>query len=134
MVRLKRESNSMRILVTGHTGYIGMVMVPMLTAEGHEVVGLDSDLFEQCTFGDFTPNVPHIRKDIRDIQPSDLDGFDAVSHLAGLSNDPLGNLNPVLTYEINHAASVRLARLAKEARIPRFLFSSSCSTYGAAGE
>jgi nucleoside-diphosphate-sugar epimerase len=124
----------MRILVTGHAGYIGTVMVPMLMAEGHEVVGLDSDLFEQCTFGDPTPQTPHIKKDLRDVQVADLRGFDAVVHLAGLSNDPLGNLNPQLTYEINHAASVRLARLAKEAKIPRFLFSSSCSTYGAAGK
>jgi len=109
-------------------------MVPLLRAEGHEVVGRDSDLFERCTFSNFSPDVPCIKKDIRDVQTTDLEGFDAVIHLAGLSNDPLGNLNPALTYEINHAASVRLARLAKEVRISRFLFSSSCSTYGAAGE
>jgi nucleoside-diphosphate-sugar epimerase len=124
----------MHILVTGHNGYIGTVMTPLLLAEGHEVVGLDSDLFERCTFSSPPPDVPAIRKDIRDVQASDLRGFDAVIHLAALSNDPLGNLNPTLTYEINHAASVRLAELAKEAQIPRFLFSSSCSTYGAAGE
>ena len=124
----------MRILVTGHNGYIGTVMAPLLRVEGHDVVGLDSDLFEGCNFGNPSPDVPCIRKDLRDIQASDVEGFDAIIHLAGLSNDPLGDLNPTLTYEINHAASVRLARLAKEGGIPRFLFSSSCSTYGAAGE
>ncbi len=124
----------MRILVTGHNGYIGTAMVPILLAAGHDVVGLDSDLFEQCTFGIPLPIIPHIKRDIRDVQAADLGGFDAIIHLAGLSNDPLSNLNPALTYEINHAASVRLARLAKEWGIPRFLFSSSCSTYGAAGE
>lgn len=124
----------MRVLVTGHLGYIGTVMVPMLIAEAHEVVGLDSDLFERCTFGDGIQNIPELKKDIRDVEVSDLDGFDAVIHLAGLSNDPLGDLNPELTYEINHAASVRLASLAKEAGVTRFIFSSSCSNYGAGGE
>ena len=124
----------MRILVTGHKGYIGTVLTPLLLVEGHDVVGLDSDLYEQCTFGETIPDVPIIRKDIRDIQTSELKGFDAVIHLAALSNDPLGNLNPKLTYEINHKASVRLAQLAKEVGVARFLFSSSCSTYGAAGE
>lgn len=124
----------MRILVTGHSGYIGTVLVPMLKAEGHEVVGLDSDLYERCTFGGEIPNVRAMRKDIRDIKASDLEGFDAVMHLAALSNDPLGNLNPMLTYDINHKASVGLAKFAKQAGVPRFLFSSSCSTYGAAGE
>ncbi len=94
----------MRVLVTGHLGYIGTVMVPLLQAEGHEVTGLDSDLYRQCTYGPRTPRVPTIRKDIRDIQIDDLIGFDAVIHLAGLSNDPLGDLNPSLTYEINHLA------------------------------
>jgi nucleoside-diphosphate-sugar epimerase len=106
----------------------------MLIAEAHEVVGLDSDLFERCTFGDGIQNIPELKKDIRDVEVSDLDGFDAVIHLAGLSNDPLGDLNPELTYEINHAASVRLASLAKEAGVTRFIFSSSCSNYGAGGE
>jgi nucleoside-diphosphate-sugar epimerase len=124
----------MRILVTGHRGYIGTAMVPMLQAAGHEVVGLDSDLFAQCTFGDAIQPVPSFRKDIRDVQPSDLEGFEAVVHLAGLSNDPLGDLNPELTDEINHLASVRLAQLSKAAGVSRFLFSSSCSVYGAAGE
>lgn len=124
----------MRILVTGHKGYIGTAMVPMLVGEGYEVVGLDSDLYRFCTFGDPAPDVPQITKDIRDVQASDLEGFDAVVHLAGLSNDPLGDLNPELTYEINHGASVRLARLAKGVGITRFVFSSSCSNYGSAGE
>lgn len=126
----------MRVLVTGHKGYIGTVLMPMLIAEGHDVVGLDSDLYRQCTFGDGDgiQNIPALEKDIRDVEASDLDGFDALIHLAGFSNDPLGDLNPELTYEINHAASVRLARLAKEVGIPRFIFSSSCSNYGAAGD
>jgi len=124
----------MRILITGHKGYIGTVMAPLLAEAGHEVVGLDSDLFEQCTFGSPLRDLPSIRKDLRDVELADLCGFDAVAHLAGLSNDPLGNLNPNLTYDINHHASVRLARLSKEAGVKRFLFSSSCSTYGAAGD
>jgi nucleoside-diphosphate-sugar epimerase len=111
-------------------------MVPMLIDSGHEVVGLDSDLYEQCTFGDEDriQKIPAMKKDIRDVEPSDLDGFEAVIHLAGFSNDPLGDLIPELTYEINHAASVRLAKLAKEVGATRFIFSSSCSNYGAAGE
>jgi nucleoside-diphosphate-sugar epimerase len=109
-------------------------MAPMLLAEGHEVVGLDSDLFAQCTFGDEIPNIPEMKKDIRDVAASDLGGFDAVIHLAGLSNDPLGDLNPELTYQINYKASVRLALLAKEVGVTRFIFSSSCSNYGAGGE
>jgi len=124
----------MRVLLTGHKGYIGAVMTPMLLAAGHEVVGLDSDLFQQCTFGDPAPEVPQITMDIRDVQAGDLAGFDALIHLAGLSNDPLGDLNPHLTYAINHRAAVRLAILAKQAGVARFLFASSCSTYGAAGE
>ncbi|HEX5949811.1 MAG TPA: SDR family oxidoreductase, partial [Actinomycetota bacterium] len=124
----------MRILVTGHRGYIGTILVPMLLAEGHEVVGLDSDLYQRCTFGDPPADVTAIRKDVRDVEPSDLEGYDAVVHLAGLSNDPLGDLNPTLTYDINHEGSVRLAILAKQAAVPRFVFSSSCSNYGAAGD
>lgn len=124
----------MRILVTGHNGYIGTVLSPMLIAEGFVIVGLDSDLYANCTFGEGLPQIPEIKKDIRDVEASDLEGFDAIIHLAALSNDPLGNLNPALTYEINHQASVRLAQMAKEAGVPRFLFSSSCSTYGAAGD
>jgi len=123
----------MDILVTGDKGYIGAVMVPMLLLEGHTVVGLDCDWFEQSAFGESRSTVPSKKKDIRDLDASDLAGFDAVVHLAALSNDPLGDLNPALTYEINHLASVRLAKLAKENGVQRFLFSSSCSTYGAAG-
>jgi nucleoside-diphosphate-sugar epimerase len=124
----------MRILVTGHKGYIGTVMAPMLETAGHQVAGLDADLFEKCTFGGSFREFPSIRKDLRDVDLADLEGFDAVIHLAGLSNDPLGNLNPNLTYDINRHASVRLARLSKEVGVKRFLFSSSCSTYGAAGD
>jgi len=124
----------MRVLVTGHKGYIGTVMVPMLLNAGHEVVGLDSDLFQQCTFSPGIHDVPEMRLDLRDVQPTHLDGFDAVIHLAALSNDPLGDLNPEITYDINHAASVRLVRLAKDAGVSRFLYSSSCSSYGRAGD
>ncbi|HEX2980159.1 MAG TPA: SDR family oxidoreductase [Anaerolineaceae bacterium] len=124
----------MRVLVTGHNGYIGTILTPMLTAAGHEVVGLDSDIFQACTFGDGMPQVQSIRKDVRDVTRSDVEGFDAILHLAGLSNDPLGDLNPDLTYRINHQASVRLAELAKAAGVQRFIFSSSCSNYGAAGD
>ncbi|HZW04535.1 MAG TPA: SDR family oxidoreductase [Anaerolineaceae bacterium] len=124
----------MRVLVTGHNGYIGAVLTPMLVAAGHDVVGMDSDLFAACRFGDWQAAVPNLRKDVRDAQVEDLEGFDAVLHLAGLSNDPLGNLDPELTFEINHRASVRLAKLAREAGVPRFIFSSSCSNYGAGGD
>jgi nucleoside-diphosphate-sugar epimerase len=124
----------MRVLLTGHLGYIGTVMVPMLLEKGHDVVGLDSDLYEKCTFGAGIVAIPTMRQDVRDVAEADLRGFDAVLHLAGLSNDPLGDLNPELTYDINHRASVRLAELAKKAGVPRFIFSSSCSNYGAGGE
>jgi nucleoside-diphosphate-sugar epimerase len=126
----------MRVLVTGNHGYIGSVMVPMLQAHGFEVAGLDSDLFEDCVFGDASVSgaiskIEYTRKDIRDVELSDLRGFDAVAHLCALSNDPLGNLNPRVTYEINHEGSVKLAKLAKEAGVSRFVLSSSCSVYGA---
>ncbi len=124
----------MRVLVTGHDGYIGTIMVPKLQAAGHQVVGLDTYLFATCAFGEATPPVPALQKDVRDVTARDLEGFDAVIHLAALSNDPLGDLNPACTYDINHLASVRLARSAKEAGVPRFLFSSSCSLYGRAGD
>jgi nucleoside-diphosphate-sugar epimerase len=126
----------MRILVTGHNGYIGSVMVPLLQAAGHEVVGFDADFFEPCLLAGRPAGlpIPSIRKDLREAGRGDLEGFHAVLHLAGLSNDPLGNLDSTLTYDINDAASIRFARLAKEAGVERFLFSSSCSTYGAAGD
>jgi nucleoside-diphosphate-sugar epimerase len=124
----------MRVLVTGHKGYIGTVMVPMLLGAGHDVVGLDSDLFRQCTFCAGIQDVPEMRVDLRDVQREHVEGFDAVIHLAALSNDPLGDLAPDITYDINHAASVRLAQLAKNAGVPRFLYSSSCSSYGTAGD
>jgi nucleoside-diphosphate-sugar epimerase len=120
----------MRVLVTGHNGYIGSVMVRVLKEAGHDVAGVDSYLFEECTFGDPTSDIPSIRSDVRDVEASDLAGFDAVIHLAAISNDPLGNLNPQGTYDINHLASVRLARLTKQAGVRRFLFASSCSLYG----
>lgn len=124
----------MRVLVTGHLGYIGTVLIPMLLDEGHKVIGLDSDLYRYSTFGTLSTSVTNIEKDIRETRVDDFVGFDAVIHLAGLSNDPLGDLNPSLTYEINHQATVHVAKLAKRAGVSRFLFSSSCSTYGAAGE
>lgn len=126
----------MRVLLTGHKGYIGSVMTPMLIESGHDVVGLDSDLYRKCTYGDENgiTKIPEVIKDIRDIEISDLEEFDAVIHLAGFSNDPLGDFIPELTAEINHAASVRLASLAKEVGVKRFIFSSSCSNYGAAGQ
>ena len=125
----------MRVLVTGHHGYIGSILMPLLAEAGHEAVGLDSDLFESCTLG-APPDEARwrsVRKDLRDVEAGDLEGFAAVIHLAALSNDPLGDLNPDLTYEINLEGSLRLARLAREAGVERFLFASSCSNYGAAG-
>lgn len=124
----------MRVLVTGHDGYIGTLLVPMLQDAGHRVTGLDNELFHDCVFGEREREIEKIRKDIRDIEVADLDGFDAIIHLAGLSNDPLGDFEPETTYDINWKATVRLARLAKEAGVPRFLQSSSCSNYGAAGD
>jgi nucleoside-diphosphate-sugar epimerase len=124
----------MRVLVTGHHGYIGSVMTGVLTRAGHDVTGLDTYLYEGCDFGAEPPRVPAIRKDIRDVEPADLRGFDAVIHLAALSNDPLGCLDESCTYDINHLGSVSLARAAKAAGVSRFLFASSCSLYGAAGD
>jgi nucleoside-diphosphate-sugar epimerase len=126
----------MRVMVTGHLGYIGTVLTPMLMKAGHEVIGYDSDLYSRCTFaaGGEIRKVATIRKDTRDVVAEDLADVDAVLHLAALSNDPLGNLRPGLTDEINHLASVRLAQLAKNAGVRRFVFASSCSNYGQAGE
>jgi nucleoside-diphosphate-sugar epimerase len=126
----------MLVLVTGHLGYIGTVLTPMLVNAGHKVTGLDSDLYSRCTYaaGGEICEVATIRKDVRDVEAADLVGFDAVLHLAALSNDPLGNLKPGLTDEINHRASVRIAELAKRAGVRRFVLASSCSNYGQAGE
>ncbi|MFH1843679.1 MAG: SDR family oxidoreductase [bacterium] len=123
----------MKVLVTGHRGYIGSILVPMLQRAGHDVVGLDSDLFRACTFTGAVPELPSIEKDVRDVIGDDLPSCDAVIHLAGLSNDPLGDYQPELTEAINYRASVAIARLAKQAGVERFLFASSCSNYGSAG-
>lgn len=126
----------MRVLITGHNGYIGSVMVPVVQAAGHDVVGLDAFFFEKCDFGPSpdAARVPALRMDLRDVRARHLRGFDAVIHLAALCNDPLGDLNPVATYEINHHASVLLAVAARAAGVQRFLFASSCSLYGVAGD
>jgi nucleoside-diphosphate-sugar epimerase len=124
----------MRVLVTGHRGYIGATLVPMLIAAGHDVAGLDSGLFEGCDFGGTLVDVPWNRKDVRDVTPADFDGFDAVLHLAALSNDPLGDLDANTTFDINHLGSVRAAQAAKEAGVKRFVQSSTCSLYGAHGD
>jgi nucleoside-diphosphate-sugar epimerase len=120
----------MKVLVTGHAGYIGAVLVPMLLEAKHQVTGFDADFFAGCDFNNGLARVPTINKDLRDMTVRDLEGFAAVIHLAALSNDPLSDLNSELTYDINHRASVRLAQLTKTAGVPRFLFSSSCSLYG----
>ena len=122
----------MKILVTGHDGYIGHVLVPALQAAGHHVVGLDSGLYQGCALGDEPPTGEALHMDLRDLAPAQLHGFDAVIHLAAISNDPVGDFDPASTYAINHEGSVRLAELARDAGVPRFLFSSSCSLYGAA--
>ncbi len=122
----------MRVLLTGHQGYLGTVMAPILASAGHEVTGLDSGLFADCVLGSLdTPDVPGLSVDLRDVTVEQLTGFDAVVHMAALSNDPLGSLAPEITYDINHHASTRLARLAKEAGVGRFVYASTCSVYGA---
>lgn len=120
----------MKVLLTGHDGYIGAVATGVLTSAGHEVVGLDTGYFRDCTFGEQGTAIESLHVDVRDVAEKDLVGFDAVVHLAALSNDPLGELNAELTYDINYRASVRLAEMAKRAGAQRFLFSSSCSVYG----
>jgi nucleoside-diphosphate-sugar epimerase len=120
----------MKVLVTGSSGYIGTVMAPMLVSEGFEVTGLDTDYYRQSTYGTWQPAIKTLARDVRDVTEKDLAGFDAIVHLAALSNDPLGNINP----DINHRASVRLAELAKRVGVKRFAFASSCSNYGAAGD
>lgn len=129
----------MKVLLTGNKGYIGTVLTPRLLERGHEVLGLDSDLFEDCQFLPLKAQVPSIGQDVRDFVRADgsaemLRGLDAVIHLAGLSNDPLGDYRPGLTQEINAQGSIDLARLAKEAGVPRFIYASSCSNYGASGD
>lgn len=123
----------MHVLVTGHQGYLGTVMVPLLVERGHTVVGLDTGWFADCLLGPAPAEPDALRIDLRDVTADRLRGFDAVIHLAALSNDPLGTLAPDITHEINHHASVRLARAAKEAGVHRFLYASTCSVYGAAG-
>lgn len=123
----------MRVLLTGHQGYLGTVMAPVLTAAGHEVVGLDAGLFADCVLGPSPADPSGHRVDLRDVTAEHVAGVDAVIHLAALSNDPLGSLAPELTYDINHHASVRLARLARDAGVRRFLYASTCSVYGASG-
>jgi len=122
----------MRILITGHDGYIGSVLTPTIQRAGHEVMGLDAFWFEGCALGPEPDGAPAIRLDVRDVEVDHLRGFDAVVHLAAISNDPVGHLDPARTFEINHLASVRLARLARRAGVERFIFASSCSLYGAA--
>ncbi len=124
----------MRVLITGHLGFIGAVMVPLVQQAGHDVTGLDCGLYDECDFGAPVVPIREIRADIRDVDADLIRGFDAVIHLAALSNDPLGDVDAQLTYDINHLATVRLASLARDAGVSRFLFSSSCSNYGAAGD
>lgn len=131
-----RDPDAMKVLVTGHRGYLGTLLVPELLAQGHDVTGIDSDLYERCDFpatGTIAELPPgrSLRKDIREIAAADVEGHDAVIHLAGLSNDPLGDLDPELTYEINHRAAVRLAELARDVGVGRMILASTCSLYGA---
>ncbi len=124
----------MRVLVDGDRGYIGAVLVPLLQEAGHEVEGLDAGWYDGCDFGEQPHGHSSRTGDIRDVTPDDLAGFDAVVHLAAVSNDPVGHLNPEATYSVNADGAVHVARAAKAAGVPRFLFSSSCSLYGAAGD
>ena len=123
----------MKVLVTGHRGYIVSVLAPLLALEGYDVVGLDTDYYAGCDFGSSLGAVRSLRRDVRDARPVDLTGFDAVVHLAALSNDPLGDLNEEWTHRINLDATLTLARAAREAGVRRFVFASSCSMYGASG-
>lgn len=123
----------MKVLLTGHTGYLGSVMAGELVADGHEVTGLDTGYFAERVLGPVPPGLDEVRMDLRDVGPAQCEGFDAVIHLAALSNDPLGELDPAVTYDINQHASVQLARAAKEAGVGRFLYASTCSVYGTSG-
>ncbi len=124
----------MRVLLTGCSGYVGAVARNVLALAGHDVVGLDTGLYEGCDLAPLpAPPPPELQRDVRDVEPADLDGTDAIVHLAALSNDPLGELDTSLTFAINHEATVRLAKLAREAGAERFVFASSCSMYGASG-
>lgn len=128
------EGEKMKVLLTGNRGYIGTILAPMLLNDDFDVEGLDTDLYRNCTFGPEAAEVPTTVKDIRDIREKDVAGFDAVIHLAALSNDPLGDIDSELTFAVNHRATVELARVAKSVGVSRFLFASSCSNYGAAGD
>lgn len=130
---MEKLAKMTRVFMTGHKGYIGSVLCPVLQKAGFDVFGWDSDLYERCTFGERALDVPGVGKDIRDVKFEDLKGFDAVIHLAGLSNDPLGDIDEALTYDINFHATVDLAKKAKKAGVSRFIFSSSCSNYGRSG-
>ena len=121
---------SLKILVTGDQGYIGAVLVPMLIKKGHEVIGYDVGFFKENLLQDFEENYTKIKKDIRDVTKDDVEGIDAIIHLAGLSNDPLGDFSPQLTEDINYTGTLRLAELAKKYGISRFVYASSQSMYG----
>jgi nucleoside-diphosphate-sugar epimerase len=124
----------MRVLVDGDRGYLGAVLVPFLHEAGHHVVGLDAGWYDGCDFGPQPDAYEQRTGDVRDARPEDLDGIDAVIHLAAISNDPVGHLNPDATYDVNAHGAAHLAAAAKEAGVTRFLFASSCSLYGAAGD
>jgi nucleoside-diphosphate-sugar epimerase len=124
----------MRVLVTGDRGYIGQVLVPRFSRAGHDVVGLDAGWYDGCDFGTTVSGYEQVTKDIRVTRPADFEGFDAIVHLAAISNDPIGRLNPSATYSVNAEGAIHVARMAKAAGVRRFLFSSSCSLYGAAGQ
>ncbi|HEX7841029.1 MAG TPA: SDR family oxidoreductase [Kofleriaceae bacterium] len=124
----------MRVLVTGHRGYIGVELVPLLRKAGFDVVGLDTGFFDDSDFRVPPDEVAALDLDLRDVTPDHLRGFGAIVHLAALCNDPLGDLDPRLTYDINLHGSVNLATAAKAAGVGRFVFASSCSLYGAGGD
>ena len=123
----------MKVLVTGHHGYIGSVLAPLLADAGHDVEGLDTYFYRGCDFGVDGALLPERAADVRDLEPTELEGFDAIVHLAALSNDPLGDLDPSLTDDVNHRGTLHLARAAREAGVRRFVFASSCSMYGVSG-